>query len=309
MTMTVAQPEVTSLVTREEWAGLPRYLDQHERLIRLTYGPNLNDNEWQLFREVCVVRRLNPVAGQITAFHINDRVSFSPTIQGRRVIAQRTGDYAGADEIEYSGEARSNGVIHPLVARATVYRFVRGERCAFTGTARWSERAPTGPSLPRTSWGRQPYVMLGKCAETAALSRGFPEDFEGFVEEPTGPADADDPVRATPGVTVEIPPPRKAQLHERLSPQEQQALSAAALERGVMGIKDYTPDQPPPVQRWLEIARAIGSAYEARGLGTPPYRVLPNGEFPVGEMIAALLAIEPVSEAAGADEGAVEYDE
>src|SRR5580765_1778403 len=119
--------------------------EARKQLIRDTYGRNLTDEEFALFGAVCARRRLDPLSGQITAFKFAGRVSFSPTIQGARVIAMRTREYAGCDEVVFRGNKTEYGTTHPTSASVTVYRLVGGVRCAFTASVDWNERAPRDP--------------------------------------------------------------------------------------------------------------------------------------------------------------------
>ena len=102
-------------------------------------------------------------------------------IDGLRLIADRTGAYAGSDDVEFVQSADG----HPSRARATVYKVVAGLRCAFTATARWDEFYP---GLQASElWERLPHMMLGKCAEAQALRKAFPAETAGlFVSEELG---------------------------------------------------------------------------------------------------------------------------
>jgi hypothetical protein len=104
-----------------------------------------------------------------------------------RLIAARTREYAGCDGYEYDTETEK----HPNKASCTVYRLVQGQRMPFTATVRWEER-----NKGRDNWVSQPYHMLGKCAESAALRQAFPEECGGlYSEDELGEAYAQAPER------------------------------------------------------------------------------------------------------------------
>jgi hypothetical protein len=106
------------------------------------------------------------------------------SIDGYRVIAERSGQLAGIEDAVYDRE----DLPHPNKASVTVYRLVDGLKVSFTASARWSEYAPTGGQA--FMWQKMPYLMLGKCAETLALRKAFPNDLSGlYTNEEMAQAD------------------------------------------------------------------------------------------------------------------------
>ena len=108
-------------------------------------------------------------------------------IDGFRSIAARTDEYAGSDAPVYMYKA-DNAL---LSATVTVWRFVQGQRCAYTSSALWDEYN-AGQNL----WLKMPHVMLAKCAEAQALRKGFPAELAGIYE--SSEMDQAEPLRADP---------------------------------------------------------------------------------------------------------------
>lgn len=88
-------------------------------------------------------------------------------IDGYRLIADRTGRYAGCDDIVYNDgktqyELISNKVKHPDTATATVYKLVGDMsnpiRVPFTATAEWNTY-----NAGTYAWDKMAFLMLGKC--------------------------------------------------------------------------------------------------------------------------------------------------
>ena len=99
-------------------------------------------------------------------------------IDGFRIVAARTKQHAGTDDVEYKGKKPLNGNKDaPLIAITTVWKMVGGVRCPFTASARWAEFYP---DRNRFMWDKMPYHMLGKCSEALSLRRGFPQDLSGL---------------------------------------------------------------------------------------------------------------------------------
>jgi phage recombination protein Bet len=166
------------------------YLEEKRDLIlRTVCDDKTTDAEFEFFIETCKLRNLNPLAKQIYFIRRGGRPSFQTSIDGFRLIAARTGEYAGCDPIEYDTEEEE----HPQRAICTVYRLVQGEARAFTATARWKEYEATAKRLnyrSPTKWDEMPYLMLGKCAESLALRKAFPEDLSGlYTDDEMGQAE------------------------------------------------------------------------------------------------------------------------
>ncbi|HEY9678708.1 MAG TPA: phage recombination protein Bet [Drouetiella sp.] len=125
-----------------------------------------------------------------------------PAIAEARITAHRTGAFAGNEECEYGeditrefdGTRWEKGVelackievTFPKWAKFTVYRIVHGEKRAFSAKLFWMEtytKVKKGSMCPNDRWQRAPYGQLEKCAEAAALRRGFSEEFSEHTAE------------------------------------------------------------------------------------------------------------------------------
>lgn len=114
-----------------------------------------------------------------------------------RIQADRSGDYAGADEPEFGPtiEAEFEGqdfnrnpimvkVRYPEWCKYTVYKMIGGQRVAFKATEFWLENYATQSAkleAPNAMWKKRPFGQLAKCAEAQALRKGWPE----IGQEPT----------------------------------------------------------------------------------------------------------------------------
>jgi phage recombination protein Bet len=180
----------TALAVIDDRRGQMRALGAHQAyleekrdlILRTVCDDKTTDAEFEFFIETCKLRNLNPLAKQIYFIRRSGRPTFQTSIDGFRLIASRTGEYAGCDPVEYDTESEE----HPNKATCTVYRLVQGEARAFTASARWKEyegtRASTNGRYP-TKWDEMPYLMLGKCAESLALRKAFPEDLSGLYTD------------------------------------------------------------------------------------------------------------------------------
>ena len=112
-----------------------------------------------------------------------------PGIGMYRIQADRSGNYAGADEPEfgpdvieefpdpYNSSAKIK-VTYPQWCKYTVYKVVNGQRVAFHALERWKENYATQSSktdCPNSMWRKRPYAQLAKCTEAQALRKAWPE--------------------------------------------------------------------------------------------------------------------------------------
>ena len=143
---------------------------------------NLPESFIKLFIKFCNETNLSPFKRQV---HVigrkqklpdgswGDRFTIQIGIDGYRVIADRTGVYAGSDEAVFDDE------INPSKATITIYKLVQGVRCPFIASARMKEYKPEHNMI----WDKMPHVMLAKCAETLALRKAFPNELSGIYTD------------------------------------------------------------------------------------------------------------------------------
>lgn len=154
--------------------------DEKRDLIRRTFANGCPDLEFEMFIALCNRTGLDPFARQIYIIPRNEKrgnewvKKWTPqtSIDGMRLIADRTGGYAGSDDPVFDSEDGAT----PKKASVTVYKMVQGQRCPFTATARWSEYFQEKSPM----WSKMPYLMLGKCAESLALRKAFPQELSGL---------------------------------------------------------------------------------------------------------------------------------
>ena len=125
-----------------------------------------------LRRQIYFTKYLNKKTGKHTA-------SIITSIDGYRLIADRTGQYAGSDDSIIEEDESKTKIIKATV---TVWKMVNNTRCPFTASARWSEYCPA-ISSKAFMWEKMPYFMISKCAESLALRKAFPSELSGMYTE------------------------------------------------------------------------------------------------------------------------------
>ena len=159
------------------------YNNEQVQLIKDTFAKGATDSELRLFIEVAERRGLDIFSRQIFLIERWDgklkKTVRSPetSIDGYRVIADRTGVYVPGDEPTYTyGE---DGKLK--TAKASVKKWVQGSWHVISAEAHWTEYvALTKEGQPQALWKTKPHIMLAKCAEALALRKAFPAQLSGL---------------------------------------------------------------------------------------------------------------------------------
>lgn len=149
-------------------------LESKVELIKRTVAVGATDDELALFMHQVKKTGLDPLARQIYFIKRQGKGTIQTGIDGYRLVAERTGNYAGNDDPVFQ---ELEGAANPLKATVTVWKIVAGKRCPFTASAIWREYYPG--DAQGWAWKKMPHVMLGKVAEALALRKAFPAELSG----------------------------------------------------------------------------------------------------------------------------------
>lgn len=191
-------------------------------IIKKTVASGTDNEQFMLFIEVCKHTRLNPFARQIYAIVRNEKqkdgtylkkMSIQTSIDGYRLLAQRSGEYAGQDGPYWYDEEKNEWVdvwlkdTPPAAAKVGVLR--KGFQKYLYAVARFESYAVRGYNKQTNKmdgaltnlWAKMPELMIAKVAEALALRRAFPAELSGiYTDEEMLQADTPLPL---PTITVE----------------------------------------------------------------------------------------------------------
>lgn len=258
-----------------------RFTEQHQQIILDTVLSGASKEEAGVLLAVAKARNLNPLLGEIHFVKRWDSAkgrevwAFQVSIDGLRVIAERTGEYDGQDEPE---EVIENGKVAAVKVR--VYR--KNVSRPFVGVARMAEFAQKKKDGTATKfWATMPTHMLAKCAEALALRKAFPQQMAGLytgeemvaLAEESSATSAQQPTRPAASVTSKV----KAMIVDA-------ATSKAAIEtiRKMVADAGYDP--------------LNGAAFVRRTLGEKR-----QNEFSQADVDAVAAALEPPRESVDQD--------
>jgi phage recombination protein Bet len=243
-----------SFLTPEQADLLKRQLMSAPRSRKAT------DDEFALFLYQCERTRLDPFARQIYAIFRKqrgqERMTVQVSIDGLRLVAERTGRYAPGPEVWCGPDGNWRDVWldrePPAAAKVTVRKLLGDTIVEFAVPATFAEYAPRDMEGGLTGlWPKMPAVMIAKCSEAKSLRKAFPQETSGlYTTEEMDQVDAEEATiaeihKSFPG-TVEVDPTTGEVLDAGTpsSPVSEEARSASVAEPPASAASSSDEDLP-----------------------------------------------------------------
>jgi phage recombination protein Bet len=252
-------------------SALARLDDEKRELLARTLCNGASRDELDLFFNICERTGLDPFARQIYAVRRYDRkagrevMQTQVSIDGFRLVAQRSGEYAGQTAVAYCGtDGRWVDVWlneePPAAARVGVYR--KGFVEAVTAIALFREYAQRSKDGYLTGmWSKMPTVMIAKCAEALALRKAFPAELSGLYT-PEEMAQADNPPAAAPIAALPAPEVAEATTMPQDAPVVVEAPKPVRKRKALQEASTPAPAPAPVAKAEAEPADTYPDEYE-----------------------------------------------
>jgi phage recombination protein Bet len=199
------------LATIPNGQAVSHFAPEQVDLIKRTICRGATNDELKLFLHQAERTGLDPLARQIYSVKRGGTMGIQVSIDGFRLIAERSGKYAGQVGPYWCGEDGNWSDVwldksSPVAAKVGVLRSDFKEPC--WGVARFEAYAVQGGPM----WKKMGDVMIAKCAEALALRKAFPQEMSGLytgdeMEQATTPETAQS--ETTQEAVPAIEPPRQ----------------------------------------------------------------------------------------------------
>lgn len=200
-----------------EIATIPRrdsFTREQVELLKRTICQGATDDELALFTATAQRLQLDPFARQVFAVKRWDRkanrdvMAIQVSIDGFRLVAERTGKYAGQLGPFWSADGKEWREVWleakpPAAAKVAVLRHDFKE--PVWAVATWEQYKQESSAGLTPMWKKMGPLMLGKCAESLALRKAFPNELSGAytAEEMAQATPAENVVAYEPPLAVE----------------------------------------------------------------------------------------------------------
>lgn len=166
---------------------------------------NASNGDLAVFLHYAQRTGLDPFARQLYMIERGGRYTIQASIDGLRIVAQRSGEYAGQVGPYWCGEDGAWTDIWlektpPMAAKVGVLRkgFIE---------PLWAVAKFDGYNANSPIWKKMPDLMIAKCAEALALRKAFPNDLSGIYTAEEMEQASTTPLAPVSAV-VEIPEPK-----------------------------------------------------------------------------------------------------
>lgn len=167
---------MNAIVKHEGVSAPSHFTEEQIATIKSMYCKGASDDEFKVFLYTCERTGLDPFARQVFAIKRGSAMTIQTSIDGYRLVAERTGRYCPGQKPTYeydkAGKLLSATAYVKKLTKDGTWHIVEAE-------ASFSEYMQAYNGKPSGLWEKMPRVMLAKCAEALAIRKCFPAELSG----------------------------------------------------------------------------------------------------------------------------------
>lgn len=174
---------------QREIAASSHFTPEQISTIKSMYCKGATDDEFKVYLYTCERTGLCPFSKQIYAIKRGNAMTIQTSIDGYRLVAERTGRYCPGQKPTF--EYDKNGKL--LSATSYVKKLTKdGTWHIVEAEAAYNEYAQSFNGKASGLWEKMPRTMLAKCAEALAIRKCFPAELSGiYTREEMDQADVE----------------------------------------------------------------------------------------------------------------------
>lgn len=171
----------TNFMNQDNWK--PKDEEEERRILQVmcdSLYPSAKPDSVYIALQYCKAKCLDPMTRPLHIVDFGGKPTFIMSIEFYRSRAMRTGEYMGLSDFEFGRAIQMGSVTYPEYCKVKARRLAKnGSIIEFPAMVFFKEYYKKNSPI----WNQMPYGQLQTRAEKLALTRGFPDQLSGILDE------------------------------------------------------------------------------------------------------------------------------